>query len=256
MADLPPAPNNSRLQEKRRSLPWRSLTWQLLFLTVLPLTVLVLVIAFGSLTVHQNAMRTLVGERDERAVRTAAAALEEQASHRVIAIRGLSLLAEGASPEKLAAILASSDYLLPEFDAGLAFFSPDGALESAVGDPDLWENWISQITPAIHDLLANNAPPTYLSSAFSHPVSGEPLVLVLAVSPAGDWIAAGAFSAADMVQHTLTSAFASSHQASVIVIDAEKHLLYQVGSFSSAAKLATSGGQRGAARETGTTYVR
>ena len=88
-------------------LSWRSLTWQLIFVTILPLTGLVLVIAFGSLTVHQKAMRTLVGERDERAVRTAAAALEEQLSHREIAIRALSQMAESSSPGKLDQILAS-----------------------------------------------------------------------------------------------------------------------------------------------------
>ena len=140
-------------------LPWRSLTWQIIFVTILPLTGLVLVIAFGSLTVHQKAMRTLVGERDERAVRTAAAALEEQLSHRVIAIRALSQMAESTSPGKLDETLASSDYLLAEFDGGLAFFNPDGALESAAGDKELWKNLAGEIKPVIRDLVTLNAIP-------------------------------------------------------------------------------------------------
>ena len=41
----------------------RGLIWQLFVITILPLAVLTLVIAFGSLTVHQKAMRMLVGER-------------------------------------------------------------------------------------------------------------------------------------------------------------------------------------------------
>jgi len=212
--------------------PWRSLTWQLIFLTILPLTALVLVIAFGSLAIHQKAMRTLVGERDERSVRTAAAALEEQLSHRSFAIRDLSQLAEGVNPEKLTTILASSDYLLPEFDGGLAFFTPDGVLVSVAGDQGLWEYLGGQITPVIRALSPRNPSPIYLSSAFTHPTSGEPVVLVLAISPTGDWVAGGAFSVAGMVRHTLTSSFASGSQASVIIMDPDIRLLYEGGSFS------------------------
>jgi hypothetical protein len=88
-------------------LPWRGLIWQLFVITILPLTVLTLVITFGSLSVHQKAMRMMVGERDERAVRTAAAALEEQLKHRQDAIRGLALLAENARPDELPKILTT-----------------------------------------------------------------------------------------------------------------------------------------------------
>ena len=236
--------------------PWRSLTWQLIFITILPLTVLVLVIAFGSLAVHQNAMRTLVGERDQRAVQTAAAALEDQVNHQTIAIRLLSRLAQGTTPEKLPQILASSDYLLPEFDAGLAFFSPGGGLEAAVGEQGLWESQADRISSIIHDSMLKNASPTYLSSDFTLPLTGEPVVLILAVSPAGDWIAAGAFTAAGIVRHTLTSAFASSPQVSVVVLDADKRLLYKGGSFSYAGEISDHPGIAEAlAGESGTTYV-
>src|SRR3972149_2124227 len=102
------APPKKGLQ--RVFLPWRGLIWQLFVITILPLAVLTLVIAFGSLTVHQNAMRMLVGERDRRAVRTAAAALEEQLRHRQDAIRSLALLAENASLGELPKILTSSEY--------------------------------------------------------------------------------------------------------------------------------------------------
>jgi hypothetical protein len=92
--------------------------------------VLTVVIAFGSLAVHQNAMRAMVGERDERAVRIAAAALEEQLKHRQDAIRSLSFLAEKASPGELPEVISTSAYLLDDFDAGLAIFRADGQLES------------------------------------------------------------------------------------------------------------------------------
>ena len=67
----------------KRLLPgWRGLT-QLFAVTVLPLTLLLLFIAFGGVNMHQQDMRTLVGERDERAVQSAAAALQSELHLRV-----------------------------------------------------------------------------------------------------------------------------------------------------------------------------
>jgi hypothetical protein len=43
-------------------LRWRGLPLQLLAVTILPLTALLLIIAFGSLFLHQRAMRQLVSE--------------------------------------------------------------------------------------------------------------------------------------------------------------------------------------------------
>ena len=58
----------------KRFIPgWRGLT-QLFAFTILPLTLLLLVIAFGGVNMHQQDMRALVGERDERAVQSSAAA--------------------------------------------------------------------------------------------------------------------------------------------------------------------------------------
>lgn len=221
------------LAGQRLRFPWHSLTWQLIFITILPLTVLVLAIAFGSQAIHQNAMRTLVGERDERSVQTAAAALEEQANHRVIAIRSLALLASGVDEQKLSAILSSSDYLLSEFDNGLAFFNSDGILVHSTGDQALWLDLASQITPIIQYQLAQSNSSPYLSSAFAKPLTSEPFVFILAVSPTNDWVAAGAFSTADMVSHTLTNAFAGGSQASIAILDKDKRVLYASGSFSS-----------------------
>ena len=56
----------------------RGLTVQLLAITVLPLTLLLLAIVFGSVSLHEQDMRALVGERDERAVQSAAAALRRR----------------------------------------------------------------------------------------------------------------------------------------------------------------------------------
>lgn len=241
---------------KRFFLPWRGLIWQLFVITILPLALLTVVIAFGSLTVHQKAMRALVGERDERAVRTAAAALEEQLRHRQDAIRGLALLAENASSGQLPEILTNSGYLLDDFDTGLAFFRSDGSLESNTGDQQFWEAIADQVSPVIRDLPEQVNPSVFISSAFINPASNEKMVLVLATSPERDWIAAGASSAADLVRHTLTNSFASGSEASAVVVDENKDVLYQGGSFSYTGGPAEHPGVAEALRgESGVTYV-
>lgn len=241
---------------RRFFLPWRGLIWQLFAITILPLTVLTVVIAFGSLTVHQRAMRAMVGERDERAVRTAASALEEQIQHRQDAVRSLSMRADVAGADKLPSILFASGYLLDDFETGIAFFNPDGALESHTGDRAVWSNLAEQMAPAILDLMQDDHPKIATSTAYVNPIDGERTVVVLAASPGGTWIAAAASPAASLVSHTLTSAFASSSQAFVTVIDANKDVIYREGSFSSSGSPAEHPGIAEALRgESGTLYV-
>jgi signal transduction histidine kinase len=240
----------------RVALPWRGLIWQLFVITILPLTVLVLVIAFGSLTVHQRAMRALVGERDERAVKTAAIGMEEQLKHRQSAMRSLARLVDISRPDELAGILSGSDYLLTDFDAGLAIFGADGLLESSIGDQEYWKSLAGRIDPVIQDILENKSSPTFISSTFTHPETGEKMVLVLAASPGRDRIVAGASSAVGLVRHTLTSAFASGPSAETIVVDSDENLLYQSGSFSYTGNATAHPGIAEALRgESGATYV-
>jgi len=235
--------------------PWRGLIWQLFIITILPLAALTVVIAFGSLTVHQRAMRALVGERDERAVRTAAAAIEEQLRHRQDAMLGLAMLAENVNPENLTQILANSNYLLDDFDTGLAFLSSDGSLHSYTGEQQLWQSLAEQVNPLISNLLEPHHPTVLTSSNFVHPDSGEKMVIVLAISPDRGWVTVGASSAAGFVRHTLTSTFASQSDASVVVVDADKEVLYQSGLFSSAGGAAAHPGVAEALRgESGVTY--
>jgi len=244
-------------ERKRVFLPGRGLIWQLFLITILPLAVLTVVIAFGSQSVHQHAMRALVGERDKRAVRTAAAALEEQLKHRQDAIRGLALLAENASPGELPKILSNSDYLLDDFDTGLAFFSSDGSLVSSTGDHQFWEGMVDQASPVFQDLIEQDNSSGLISSVYTNSVTHEKMVLVLAVSPERDMIAVGASSAAELVRHTLTSSFASGSDASAVVVDANKDVLYQGGSFSYSGGLAAHPGVAEALRgESGVTYVK
>jgi len=57
----------------------RGLSAQLLLFIILPLFLILTAVALGSVAVHQSSMRVMVGERDLKAVRTAAAALSDPA---------------------------------------------------------------------------------------------------------------------------------------------------------------------------------
>ena len=111
----------------------RNLPAQLLLFIILPLTLLLVAVAFGGLALHQRAMRQMVGERDERATRAAAAAMEEQLERRAAAVASLARHAEHAPP---AVALAGSASFAADFVA-LAIFGPGGELLAA-SDPAWW----------------------------------------------------------------------------------------------------------------------
>ncbi|MDD2695257.1 MAG: histidine kinase, partial [Anaerolineales bacterium] len=169
---------------------------------------------------------------------------------------GLSLLGEGATQDELPEVLSSSDYLRAEFDAGLAFFDPQGALVSFSGDERVWKALEEQSQPALGDLLQQQEAEVFVSSAYRHPATQESMVLALAVTPGEGWIAAGASSAANLVEHTLTSSFAGGSQASVVIVDANRNVLYQSGSFAYDSGAAAHPGIAEALRgESGVSYV-
>src|SRR3990172_5873434 len=135
---LPAQKGSRKTSEVWNSL--RGLTVQLLAITVLPLTLLLLLIAFGSVSLHQQDMRALVGERDERAVQSAAAALASELHHRAASISNLVTLAELSG--YVSSISATQD-LASDFDGGLAYLELDGRLIASTPPSGLWE-WVAQ----------------------------------------------------------------------------------------------------------------
>lgn len=207
---------------------WRripSLPLQLFIITVLPLTALLLLIAFGSLGLHQRAMRTMVGERDERATRAAAAAITEQINHRLSAIRGVALqAANGANgPEH---VLADAAYLLPDFEGGIALFAPDGTVVAASNGPEIWlARTVPERLRTTHG--AFNEQDAFFLPPFVDPVQGGELVLVAAA--AGDITAVGAFSPAALARRALADIFGGSDQATAYLATPDGDILYQTG---------------------------
>lgn len=111
----------------------RGVTAQLLLLTVLPLAIILAVISFGSVSMHQQAMRQLVSERDLRAVVATAGAIGASLQHKTDA---LQLVAESAArevnlsaePGVLTETVVLHADIVREFPAGVALYDHTGKL--------------------------------------------------------------------------------------------------------------------------------
>jgi hypothetical protein len=90
-------------------------------------------------------------------------------------VRGLALrAADGRPPED---ILASSGFLFPDFDAGLAFFSPQGDLLASGGEISLWADQTGPFADALAEALSQAGAEPRFSAPL--PVSGGEETAVL-----------------------------------------------------------------------------
>ena len=212
---------------KKSSSPWRGLTVQLFAITILPLTILLLVIAFGSITMHQNDMRALVGKRDERAVQAAAAALEAELHHRKNGISSLAAFSSLSQAGMSQELLATSNDLMEDFDGGVALLDSTGNLMVIPENQTLWNELIQNRQELL--LASSSNPGPLISSPFLDPESRLTFVVVSAYSPATDLIIAGAFSPDELAQKTLAASYPSNSQATIYLLDASGHTLYASG---------------------------
>lgn len=108
----------------------RSFTTQLTLLVVFPVLITLIVVASGSVSLHEHAMHSLVGERDERAVRAASEALSDRFAQRQLLLRLLAnQLADGVTVDQ---VLADTPDLRRVFDGGLIAVN---------GSADIIDSW-------------------------------------------------------------------------------------------------------------------
>ncbi len=239
----------------RLLLPWRGLLLQLFLVAVLPLIVLLMIITFGSQALHQQAMRNLVGERDVRAIRTAAGAIEEQIRHRADAIRLVSLQAQGVDASRLAGILSNASFLQSDFDGGLAFFGIDGALLADSSSHEVWTNPTEDIILLVNEFLRGGAS-MLVTDTLTHPQTGERLVLILVADPVRQRVTAGAFSATSLARQVLGDALAGGHPTAFILVDRQQRVIDHIGYLFTESDVSNHPGIAESLRgESGATYV-
>ncbi len=237
---------------KRPGLPHAGLVLQLLVIILLPLTLLLVAITFGSLSIHQRAMRSLVGERDERAVSIAASALSDQIKNRMQELNTLLPVFEATSSQSPQITPSMAGEIPASFDSGLAVFDGQGNLVSTSSADSLWRNWMDNASAwqVIYPALAaeHNKLLVYPS-----PLNDELLGLV-SVSATGSNLVVGAFSIQSLANATLTNLVPPGGQLSILLVDGNNHILYKFGNLSD-----QSANHPGVAQallgQTGTTYV-
>lgn len=233
---------------------WRGLIPQIFVLVILPLTALLLAVTFGGLAIHRQAMRSLVGQRDERAVRAAASALTDQLNQRIADIRLLATSASVApSTQALSVILERDDVLGANFDGGLAFFSPNGQLVTSAGNTELWENLDFESKPGLEEIIDPTTAPALYS-----PNSQEDSDLLLAAAPVSQEgpIAIGAFSSEKLIEQTLNEVFNPGESGTAFVIAQDHQLIFRIGTDIEKGNLATHPGVEAALDgNTGSTFL-
>jgi signal transduction histidine kinase len=206
---------------------WQKLTVQVVLLVFLPLTILVLVIAFGSTSLHQNAMRSLVGERDERAARSVANAINAQLLHRADLVQSLAIRGrEGASLDD---VLESSAFFDQEFDMGLAFITPDRSLITSRGEIENLNSILEDTYLPIDEENLSFESGVHFTKALRFPNSDSFIVLIYARTGPDDPIAVGAFSVASVAYQPLFSAFDPGEHATAILVDGDQQVVFSIG---------------------------
>ena len=236
--------------KKQRAPLLRGLTVQVLAITILPLTLLLLFIAFGSVWLHQQDMRALVGERDERAVQSAAAALDSELHHRAANISNLVALAELSQDPH--SIHTTAD-LASDFDGGLAYLDMDGRVISSSSPTELW----GLVVKNNIDLAAPNDNGPLFSAPFHDPNSNKIFVIVSQVIPSQNILIAGAFSPANLASETLSTSYPESAHVTIFLLDPSHQILFASGPLASDSLSPDHPGVTEALRgESGTTYLK
>jgi signal transduction histidine kinase len=208
----------------------RGLLSQALAFLIVPLVVLLVAIPLGSLALHGQAMRELVGERDARAARSSASALGEQLARRARLVQALAAgVHTGDAP---ADVLARFAFLTDDFTDGVAFVTRDGVLlagPAVFGAPEMLVR--------LQELAARAVSGPAFSPVFRDEQTGEFHMLVAAPAE-GNVLAMGAFSPETLAQQTLAGAFVPGDQATAYIVDDQRQVLYHSGTLTLAAGIA------------------
>jgi len=209
---------------------WRGFTTQLVVLTILPLTLLLLAIALGSAYMHQQDMRALVGERDERAVQAASAALESELHHRGTTIASLALFITSGADLSSENLMIADEDLAIDFDGGLAYFDDAGNLLASTRQNGPW-NWLEQnkLTP----ILATSTDTEPIFSSPIHDPNSNRVFIVISVYSQHGTVLAGAFSPKALASETLAPSYPADSHATIFLLDSSGYPLYVSGAHSS-----------------------
>jgi two-component system sensor histidine kinase UhpB len=218
--------SNRNLNKRLRRPAWRGLAFQLLTLVILPISALVIITAMIGLALHQQSMRDLAAERDERTAIAIANTLDEMLQMRLDWVLMIAAdVPDGARPEQLSAALAEAADSLIESDTSLAYFSADGE-RLATSGANVWD----RINPADLKESIQSASQTQTGyKILTLAGDADPVLLLTAPSEDASIFAAAIFKPSELVSSALTGIFDSPGGHGVFVVSADHHLIYHIG---------------------------
>ncbi len=201
----------------------RGVTLQLFLVAVLPLIMLVLLVTFGSLTLHHDAMRSLVANRNLRAVQYAAAGVEKEINHRMAILELVSTYL--ALADNLPATDRNFPRDLAVFEGGAAVIDSTGSIASSTGGEVL--KWLKGSTAAAIQAQYVKFPP---GKAIFLPVMsiGGEYFIPLWVNTAEGSSLVGLISPQAMLEQDLRS-ITNSGVVTVLVVDNQYEVLFREG---------------------------
>jgi len=132
------------------SIRLRSLTTQLVLVVVFPVVILLALVSYSGVSLHEDAMRTLVSDRDKRAVSAAAEALADRFQSRMLILKSLAeRVSDGRTLESL---LIAEPQFKQLFDGGLIVANKRGEVIESWQPGVVWaDNLRSATSPWVLD---------------------------------------------------------------------------------------------------------
>jgi len=218
-------PNHSAVKKSN----WRGFTLQLILITILPLTILLLVVAFGSQTLHHEAMRSLVGDRDLRTVRAASFSIEREVTYLTSTIQLIAR--ELGDQTDFSSLHLTPDEIASVFEGGIALYSKDGSLIHASTTKMDWRA-IPVLIPDLFNVSALSGSEPIYSALTTPPGTTQPYIFLSTPTEQGR-VLLGAFSPQALIEKAVSD-LASSGQITILVISPAKttgsyDVLYRAG---------------------------
>ena len=215
------------MKKKKCKITISSLNTQVFFFVIFPISLLLIIITIGSMKIHQNAMRDLVGERDLRTVRGTAKALSKQLDHHSIAIQSLHYSLTDKTVDLRT--IEISQILLNNFDVGVALYTEKGELLDFLGNEEIFFEISNEIKVQIDNLDQNQSNKLNLSDSFQNENMSEYYAFSYFKSDESSIFTIGIFSITNLARDIFSGLSSSLAQDSFILVDQNKNILFSNG---------------------------
>lgn len=203
--------SNSTEEQNHKPKFW-GYTIQFFIIAVLPLTLLLLIVAFGSQSLHRDAMREMVGDRDLETVRTASGSIDRELSH---LSSTLSVLARDLNgKQNFDQLIHSPDEINVFYDGGIALFTLDGKVLHASSESLDWNTIFQRCSQSGHITRSSSSKPI-LSNTLTDGLGSE--FLLMSVLTEDERVLIAAFTPARLVENA-NPALAESNQTSLYIL--------------------------------------